>query len=371
MNNVINLKDTPKQGHQDSNFATLQQSDGPGRKHYSICKKRVVIAFATEFLIIAVSLVGAWFLSERYAPDSNSFWIMMLAPVAYAAVEFSRVPLAFSVRTQNSIVMKAVALMAVLCIAGVTIKSISQLGYLMFQPRLIAVADAKRNLFEAKQEVASYERRIAHAQTLIDQRKSELEATEDRITALSNDMTKQPGQNCAATYGVDKRGNSYKGNACRENPVAKALAIQIANAQRDRTTALSNLNKANEEKAAIQNADIASREAGAAANLRDAIFKSQIHTFTAMVFGKDPIDVSEGEISTFLRIFVFLPAILASLGSTLLMMTAVQVFPKQQADDLSLTADESRKLIESVFAEAAAHVRHAEEKLSDTQRAAV
>jgi hypothetical protein len=70
---------------------------------------------------------------------------------------------------------------------------------------------------------------------------------------------------------------------------------------------------------------------GAASQAREALFHSQLHSFTAMAFGKDPNQVTEGEIASFLRVFVFLPAILVALASTLLAITAVhRIRPKKE-----------------------------------------
>jgi len=41
-----------------------------------------------------------------------------------------------------------------------------------------------------------------------------------------------------------------------------------------------------------------------------------------MVFGKDPTEVTDAEIHWFLRFFVFVPAIMISIASTLLAVTA-------------------------------------------------
>lgn len=62
---------------------------------------------------------------------------------------------------------------------------------------------------------------------------------------------------------------------------------------------------------------------------RNAVLNSQVHSFTGMVFGKDSTEVSDGEVNTFLRIFVFVPAILVSLCSTFLAMTSVVRIKKQ------------------------------------------
>jgi hypothetical protein len=56
-----------------------------------------------------------------------------------------------------------------------------------------------------------------------------------------------------------------------------------------------------------------------------------------MAFGKDPNQVTNGEIASFLRVFVFLPAILVALASTLLAMTAVhRIKPKKEAEAVAV-----------------------------------
>ena len=111
------------------------------RRGYRINYKQVVLAFGIETVVVATSLLGALFFAQEYARTTSQYYMMLLAPIAYAMVEFSRVPLAISVRTQMSHVMRALALLAVLCAAGVTVKSVSQLGELMFRPRLNRVAE--------------------------------------------------------------------------------------------------------------------------------------------------------------------------------------------------------------------------------------
>ena len=125
---------------------TLFPSKRDQQRGYSINCKQVVLAFSIEIIIVITSLIGAWLMAIKYGRTSTDQFLMMLAPVAYAMVEFSRVPLALATRTQRSFLMKFVALLAVLCAAGVTVKSMSMLGEIMFRPRLEAVSEAKRNL---------------------------------------------------------------------------------------------------------------------------------------------------------------------------------------------------------------------------------
>ncbi len=107
---------------------TLITSKRDQQRGYSINYKQVVLAFSIEIIIVVTSLIGAWLMAIKYGRTPTDQLLMMLAPVAYAMVEFSRVPLALATRTQRCFLMKFVALLAVLCAAGVTIKSMSMLG---------------------------------------------------------------------------------------------------------------------------------------------------------------------------------------------------------------------------------------------------
>jgi hypothetical protein len=59
-----------------------------------------------------------------------------------------------------------------------------------------------------------------------------------------------------------------------------------------------------------------------------------------MVYGVDPIDVSEAQVHAFLRIFVFVPALCAAFASTILALCAVSVRKTfMDEDDLGATVD--------------------------------
>jgi hypothetical protein len=106
-------------------------------------------------------------------------------------------------------------------------------------------------------------------------------------------------------------------------------------AEADRKAALVTYEDAQKTLAGLDPKVYADRVTAAEAARKEATFQSQLHTFTAMIFGKDPDQVSEGELHWFLRLFVFLPAICVSFSSTLLALTAVERFRKkpQLADD--------------------------------------
>ena len=140
---------------------------------YSISVKRLVLAFVAEGVIVLTSLAGAWLFATMYGGgDPVAFWMMMLAPVAYAAIEFSRVPLAVSIRTQRSLALRIVAAIGVAGAAVVTVKSISQLGEVMFRPRLQEAVRAQQTLTDATNARNTLDRQIRDADAVVTQRTS-------------------------------------------------------------------------------------------------------------------------------------------------------------------------------------------------------
>jgi hypothetical protein len=307
------------------------------QRGYSIIYKQVVLAFLIEIIIVITSLIGAWLMASKYGRTSTDHLLMMLAPVAYAMVELSRVPLALATRTQRTFLMKFVALLAVLCAAGVTIKSMSMLGEIMFRPRLEAVTEAKRNLDKVNHDRDSMAYGIKVADDVVAQRRSEREAADEQVSRIAAEIGKHPGQTCSRYSGTDKNGHAYNGQKCSADPGILALKQQLQAASENRTEASKKLEEANAERNALSLTHANKLSAEAEAGYREALFHSQLHSFTAMAFGKDPNQVTDGEIASFLRVFVFLPAILVALASTLLAMTAVhRIRPKKDATPVAV-----------------------------------
>ena len=315
----------------------LRPAERDQQRGYSIIYKQVVLAFLIEIIIVITSLIGAWLMASKYGRTSTDHLLMMLAPVAYAMVELSRVPLALATRTQRSFLMKFVALLAVLCAAGVTIKSMSMLGEIMFRPRLEAVTEAKRNLDKVNHDRESMAYGIKVADDVVAQRKSEREAAEEQVSRIAAEIGKHPGQTCSKYSGTDKNGNAYNGQKCSADPGILALKQQLQSASENRAEASKKLEEANAERNALSLTHANKLSTEAEASYREALFHSQLHSFTAMAFGKDPNQVTDGEIASFLRVFVFLPAILVALASTLLAMTAVhRIKPKKEATPVAV-----------------------------------
>jgi len=310
----------------------LRASERDQQRGYSINYKQVGLAYAIEAVVIALSLIGAGLMAAKYGRTSTDYILMMLAPVGYAMVELSRVPLALATRTQRNHFMKVVAALAVLCAAGDTVKSMSMLGEIMFRPRLVAVAEAKHNLDKVNHDRDSIAYTIKNADDLVAQRKSEREAAEQQLSRATAEMGKHPGQTCSQIFGTDRNGKDYRGQKCTPDPATLALNQQLHSANEDRAEASKKLEAANAKRNALTLTEAEKLSADAEMHYRDALFHSQLHSFTSMVFGKDPNQVTEGEIASFLRIFVFLPAIFVALASTLLAMTAVNpIKPKRDA----------------------------------------
>jgi hypothetical protein len=105
--------------HESARYSAQERDQ---RSSYSIDWKRVILAYLAESVIVAASLWGAWLFANAYVHnDWQQIQMMMLAPIGYAVIEFCRVPLAISVRAHASGVVRALALVGVLCASGVTI----------------------------------------------------------------------------------------------------------------------------------------------------------------------------------------------------------------------------------------------------------
>jgi len=149
------------------------------------------------------------------------------------------------------------------------------------------------------------------------------------------------------------------------------LARQLEDGEKDRAVAIAGVNTANAELKRLETSEPSKVASAADAALKDAVFHSQLHAFTAMVFGIDPLAVTEGQIHAFLRLFVFLPAILAAIASTLLAMTAVTFHPTPTSPDYRLTAEESHRLMTGALAAAHAHMKPTGIRRADEKPAAV
>jgi hypothetical protein len=321
------------------NIASPRETRAAARKAadqergYTISTKRLVLAFLCEGVVVATSLGGAYLFASLYGgSDPVAFWMMMMAPIAYAVIEFSRVPLAVSIRTQTSITLRILAVIGVVGAAAVTVKSVSQLGEIMFRPRLQEAVRTQEHLSDARNAQTTIVRQIAAADAVVAQRAAQLVDVEQRTKSANTELGALPPQKCFRVTSTTRDGRRVSSTRCNTDPRIEAMKASLGTASSDRAAASSRLDEARAARAKLDQSAADRQVSEAEVAHRDAIMRSQLHSFTAMVFGKDPSEVTDKEIHGFLFFFVFIPAIGASLASTLLALTAVETLPEEVND---------------------------------------
>ena len=291
---------------------------------YRIDYKYLGMAYGIEAAVVATSLLSAWFFAKIYGHnDFDTMAMMMLAPIAYAGIEIARVPLALALRTQPSVFWKLVFAIMVLCAVAVSVKSLSQLGEVMFRPRLIDVTRATAALKDAQSAQAAFAGKVHDADAVLTQRTGELADAEARLKAVNSELGALPADKCARVWHSNSLGRRYSSQECHADGRQKVMASNLADAETTRTAASDKLDDARKVRDALDATAVAKRVADMELARRDAVLNSQLHSFTGMFFGKDPTEVSEGELHSFLRFFVFFPAIFASLAATALALASV------------------------------------------------
>ncbi len=344
------------------------KQDRAVRKGYRIRWGYVGIAYVVEALVICTSLAGAWFFAETYADrNDQSFWFMLMAPIVYAAIELCRVPLGILIRVQRDWLIKSLAIVGIVMAAGVTTKSVSQLGEMMFHPRLAEASKARTLLKEAEADRGTIDNRIAQADARVAQYTAEAASLEKRTTEASSQLAGLPGQRCERLSGTNSRGKRYSYMRCVTDPRTATIAGSLKSAGDERAVVAKNLAEARAARAQLDRAAADRRVTEAEGAYRDAVRRSQLHSFTAMVYGADPIDVTDQQVHAFLRIFVFAPALCAAFASTLLALCAVQVRKTyRDEDDLDTVMQaEGMPLLLNQMAESATQIQDAQRAMRE------
>jgi len=312
-------------------------------KGYRIKWGYVAIAYLVEFMVIGASLAGAWLFAGVYSDgDDRSFYFMLLAPIVYAAVELCRVPLGILARTQRSWFVRGLAIIGIIFAAGVTTKSISQLGEMMFHPRLMDANRTKTALKDAQADRDSLDGRIGAADARVAQYTTELDQIEKRSAENAAQLSGLPPQRCERVSGTNSRGLRYSNLKCVTDPRTATLNAAVAKAGADRGAITRELEEARKARAGLDRGAADRKVADAEQAYRNSVNRSQLHSFTAMVYGVDPIEVSEAQVHAFLRIFVFVPALCAAFASTILALSAVSVRKTfMEEDDLGAEVNEA------------------------------
>jgi hypothetical protein len=262
--------------------------------------------------------------ADQYRHHSRKLMaMMMLAPIAYAVVEICRVPLAIAVRKPAPLLVRLLIVLGLLGAGCVTIKSMSQLGEIMFRPRLFDVEHAREQLADAQSAVDDVSRQISDADAAIDRQRGTLKATDEQLKISTDKLASLPKQDCAPISGVTSQGTAYKSIRCVADPRIAPLTKTIAVATASPQAADDLLNQADAQRSILDRTASDETLRTAKLNYREAVMNSQLHSFTAMLFGKEPTDVTDAEIHFFPRLFVFIPAIGAPFSATIIALITV------------------------------------------------
>jgi hypothetical protein len=294
------------------------------RRGYGYIRKLVVLAFLGEAVIITTSLYGAWIFANFYGHgDWRQMHMMMLAPIGYAVIEFFRVPLALSVRTHPTKWIRTLAFIGVIAVCGVTVKSVSQLGEIMFRPRLFDVVHAEEAMDQAKATQASIDQQIKTADDAVVGYQQAFHDSQERLDSVNRQLAALPKDQCHAISGVTKDGRPWQSQTCKSDPRIKPMQDNLNTLIGDSNAHFNRLDDAKKVRAQIDRAAIDHDVATTQGTYREAILQSQLHSLTGMLFAKSSTEVTNQEIHQFLRIFVLFPAVFVAISSTLIAFTAV------------------------------------------------
>jgi hypothetical protein len=81
------------------------------------------------------------------------------------------------------------------------------------------------------------------------------------------------------------------------------------------------------------------------AEYREAVYQSPLHSYTAMLFNKDPQEVKEGEVKTLEWYLILIPSIAAALSSTLIAITAVHRIRTPKPETAAVMPEEAMNVL--------------------------
>lgn len=317
-----------KRSNYFSQEAAAKRAENRGERDlargYRINIKQVVLAFVVEFVIIGLILVGQYVYAAQI-PNASAYVIIqtLLFPIALAMVELARVPLAIAVRVQKNWNIQLAALFGVACAVVVTSASLYQIGNFTFNPRLEEVHSKNSAVEKERDERQRVVVQKEAAAAILEQKRNDWSVLSDRQKTLSSQLNAQPGQNCTPTSKRNEDGSMTTTQTCRLNPALKTLQSELAEVKTKLNEAEVAGRAAQSDFDRIDLRPVDQKLAQAEAEYRDAVYLSPLHSYTAMLFSKDPRDVTEGEVKTLEWYLILIPSIAAALSSTLIAMTAV------------------------------------------------
>ncbi len=174
-------------------------------------------------------------------------------------------------------------------------------------------------------------RKVRDADAIVAQRTTELSEAEARLKAVNTELGALPADRCARVWHTNREGHRYSSQECHADARQAVMATNLGDAQRARSEASAKLDAARAARGTLDAGPSEKQVSALELARRDAVQNSQLHSFTGMFYGIDPTQVSEGELHSFLRIFVFFPAIFASLAATALALASVMPLKQEPA----------------------------------------
>jgi hypothetical protein len=321
---------------------------------YSINVKQVVLAFAVEFWIITLIIVGTYLLiADSGQLSREAIFSALLFPAALSMVELARVPLAIAVRTQNAWHIKLLASLGVMAAITVTSFSLSQIAWKTFDNRVVEATQANDKLLEVRKTLAGFQGLIDQSQHDIAQKNLVRNGVSERLAGLEAQLTKISSASGTATTtlkGAD--GSVLFDQNGKPQTTSRPLAIvnqqqlntlkdQIASTRKELDAAKAGVQQAEEYAKTLDRRKIDDEIAKADATYRTAVNKSQLHSYTAMVTGKAVADVTDAEVKNLEKYLIIIPSIAAALASTLIAITSVRSIKRTKPQPVPTIPDEA------------------------------
>jgi hypothetical protein len=251
---------------------------------YSINVKQVVLAFAVEFWIITLIIVGTYLLiTDSGQLSREAIFSALLFPAALAMVELARVPLAIAVRTQNAWHIKLLASLGVIAAITVTSFSLSQIAWKTFDNRIVEATQANDKLVEVKRTLVGFQNLTDQSQRDIAEKNQVRNAVSERLAGLEAQFTKISSASGVVTTTLrapdgsillDQNGkpqtNSHLSSIVNQ-PQLNALKDQIASTRKELDAAKAAIQQADERAKALDRRKIDDELARADAAYRAAV----------------------------------------------------------------------------------------------------
>jgi hypothetical protein len=330
------------------------RSERDTARGYTINVKQVVLAFAVEFWIIGLIIVGTYLLiAESSHLSGEAVFGALLFPAALAMVELARVPLAIASRTQDVWHIKLLAALGVIAAITVTSFSLSQIAWKTFDNRIAEATRASDRLSEAKNKKDAAQNKIAQLQHDLEQKINVRNSASERLGVLQAQLTKisqntiektQPvlGPDGNPIIGPNGKPLTTPSRSVNLNQIQlNAVRGEIASTKKELEIADTTIKQAEEDAKKFESSQIDDAVLKAESEYRAAVNNSQLHSYTAMFKGKAVAEVTDSEVKNFEKYLIIIPSIAAALASTLIALTAVRRVKPSEPAEVATIPDEA------------------------------